>query len=310
MVLKIKMALGGGMIDPIVSVILPIYNGEKYLNESIDSILSQSFEDFELILINDGSTDASLEIAEHYRKKDNRIVLISQENMGLISALNRGISCSKGKYIARMDQDDISLKNRFAKQVEMLDSGCDICGCDFYLISEDGTTFGEKVVYKDAFPLVLMTNVPFAHGSVMIRKDFLTKNKLEYGQTKYIKAEDYKLWCSIFECGGVLKNIPEFLFKYRDVEGSLSSHKKNMYHASMISYEFMKENHDLIVATIKKDPALLIKFKNQISFFSLMTIFKQFGFKCSLFPDFKVFLLSFIRSLKLCRIVIMSKFND
>lgn len=298
------------MIDPIVSVILPIYNGEKYLNESIDSILTQSFEDFELILIDDGSTDTSLEIAEYYRIKDNRIVLISQENMGLISALNKGISYSKGKYIARMDQDDISLKNRFAKQVEMLDSGCDICGCDFYLISEDGAISGEKVVYTDDFPLVLMTNVPFAHGSVMIRKKFLTQNKLEYGQTKYTKAEDYKLWCSIFEHGGVLKNVSEFLFKYRDVEGSLSSDKKNMYHASMISYEFMNENHDLIVAAIKKDPALLIRFKSQISFFSLVTIFKQFSFKLSLFPNFKVFTLSFIRALKLYRIVMMSKFND
>ncbi|HIP11775.1 MAG TPA: glycosyltransferase family 2 protein, partial [Arcobacter sp.] len=105
------------MKNPMVSVLLSVYNGEKYLDEAIESILNQTYQDFEFIIINDGSTDKSLEIIEKYKKEDNRIVVISRENKGLIYSLNEGISQAKGKYIARMDADDISLATRFEEQV-------------------------------------------------------------------------------------------------------------------------------------------------------------------------------------------------
>lgn len=95
--------------NPTISVVISVYNGEKYLSEAIESVLNQTYKDFEFIIINDGSTDNSLEIIKKYQNQDERIVLISRENKGLVSSLNEGIEKAKGKYIARMDADDICL---------------------------------------------------------------------------------------------------------------------------------------------------------------------------------------------------------
>ncbi len=108
------------MKSPIISVVMSVYNGDKYLREEIESILNQTFKDFEFIIVNDGSTDKSLEIIKSYN--DPRIVIIDQENTGLAKALNNGINIAKGRYIARMDQDDISNPERFEKQIEFLEN--------------------------------------------------------------------------------------------------------------------------------------------------------------------------------------------
>ena len=97
------------MNNPLVSVVMSVYNSEKYLKEAIESILNQTYTNFEFIIVNDGSTDSSLDIIQEYMKKDERIVLISRDNKGLPYSLNEGIEKAKGKYIARMDADDISL---------------------------------------------------------------------------------------------------------------------------------------------------------------------------------------------------------
>ena len=106
--------------DPKISVVMAVYNGEKYLREAIDSILNQTFKDFEFIIVNDGSTDRTREILESFI--DPRIVLIHQEHMGLTKSLNRGIALAKGKYIARQDADDISMAERLEKQFNFLES--------------------------------------------------------------------------------------------------------------------------------------------------------------------------------------------
>src|SRR5215212_8979259 len=106
-------------MSPEISVILPVYNGEKFLGQAIESILGQSFPDFELIIVNDGSGDNSENIILSYT--DKRVVYLkNQENSGLVSSLNRGVSVAKGKYIARMDADDISLPDRFKLQKDFL----------------------------------------------------------------------------------------------------------------------------------------------------------------------------------------------
>jgi len=272
------------MIEPEISVILPVYNAENYLRKAVESVLGQTFRNFELLIINDGSTDSSLSIAKEYREQDDRVVLISQKNVGLVTTLNRGISIARGKYIARMDADDISIKERFSKQVELLNNGYDICGCNFNIISENDEIIGVKKVPTDNFALVLMTNVPFAHGSVMIRKEFLVKNNLAYGQTKYIAAEDYSLWCSIYEAGGAFGNVDEQLFEYRIVGGSLSSNKKNMYHASMISYEFMRKNESVLTSFILSlSNENRETYKLSILHFSLLTFFNHTRQKVALF---------------------------
>ncbi|HAS7841575.1 TPA: glycosyltransferase family 2 protein, partial [Vibrio cholerae] len=131
------------MSSPKISVVMSVYNGEKYLGEAIDSILKQTFSDFEFIIINDGSTDKTLEIIKSYMKKDDRIVLVSRENKGLIVSLNEGLDLAKGQYIARMDADDISIKSRFEKQIEFLDSNPDIGVCGTWV-----EVFGENIKSK------------------------------------------------------------------------------------------------------------------------------------------------------------------
>src|SRR5215472_1586354 len=98
--------------SPRVSVVMPVYNAEKYITEALDSIIQQTFTDFELIVIDDGSADQSSTIVESYRKKDRRVFVHRQSNSGLITSLNRGCSLARGRYIARMDADDVSLPER------------------------------------------------------------------------------------------------------------------------------------------------------------------------------------------------------
>jgi len=116
-------------MDVKVSIVMSVYNAQKYLDEAIESILNQTYSNFEFIIINDGSTDKSLEIIENYAKKDSRIIVINRENKGLIYSLNEGIRKANGKYIARMDADDISLPQRLEKQVEFMEKNKNIGIC-------------------------------------------------------------------------------------------------------------------------------------------------------------------------------------
>ena len=126
------------MHKPIVSVILPVYNEEKYIGSAVDSILSQSLKNIELIIIDDGSTDKTLSILQTY-KKDSRVRIVSQENSGLATALNNGIAISQGKYIARQDADDLSVQDRLEKQVNYMDLHPDIgiLGSNYHTIDEN-----------------------------------------------------------------------------------------------------------------------------------------------------------------------------
>ncbi|MDE1313008.1 glycosyltransferase [Vibrio aestuarianus] len=271
------------MMEPLISVILPVYNAELYLSEAVDSILNQTVNDFELILIDDGSTDGSLSIAQAYAKQDERVVLISQPNMGLVETLNKGISLAKGRYIARMDADDISLENRFEEQVKLLEKGYDLCGCHFHLVTESGKLHNSLVVSTDSeFQSVILTRaVPFAHGSVMIRKSFLLENDLEYCLGEYSSAEDYYLWINCFKHGAKIGNVDKYLFLYRDFELSLSkvNSKKNIKDAQSISRKFIKENYKKIEGDIKrrlsKKTNLNIFEQEQLAFFLFNTLFKR-----------------------------------
>ena len=115
--------------SPLISVILPVYNAEKYLAEAIDSILNQTFTDFEFIIINDGSTDNSLSILQSYQTQDSRIRLFSRENKGIVMTMNEGIDLARGEWLARMDADDIAMPSRFERQLQHLkETSADICG--------------------------------------------------------------------------------------------------------------------------------------------------------------------------------------
>lgn len=200
---------------PQISVVMSVYNGEKYLKEAIESILSQSYKDFEFIIINDGSTDNSLNIINEYKQKDPRIKVISRENKGLIESLNEGVKMAEGEYIARMDADDVSLSNRLEKQLKYAqEGGFVVCG-----------TWAEGMVYPPNFDQIkrfTLLHNPFIHPTVMFRKDVFKKVG---GYRKFFKhIEDYELWTRIvfkYKTG----NIPEVLLKYRVHEEQIT--KKN-----------------------------------------------------------------------------------
>lgn len=214
----------------LISVVLPVYNAENYLPDAIESILNQTYSNLELIIINDGSTDESLNIMKQWYEKDQRIKIISRENKGLIYSLNEGINIAKGEFIARMDADDISLPTRLEKQLAYLTQNqLDICGCHYFEINECGELSGLRLVPKnqDMITICLASAVPFAHPSVLIRKSFLEINRLYYGEGVAKYAEDLDLWIRMYSNKASFGNVNEILFKYRIVKNSLSRTKRN-----------------------------------------------------------------------------------
>jgi|TARA_B110000879_G_scaffold97898_1_gene133283 glycosyltransferase involved in cell wall biosynthesis len=214
--------------QPIISVVMPVYNAEFYLEEAITSILNQTYKNFEFIIIDDGSNDNSLEIIQKASSKDSRIICISRENKGIIYSLNEGIKLSKGSYIARMDADDISYPDRFEEQYKfMLDNNLDICGGNYISINKDGLFKKLHEVPKEGFEILLTmaSSVPFAHPSVMIKKSFLTNHELIYGTYGFRSAEDLDLWISMYYEGARFGNIGTCILQYRLLSNSLSSIK-------------------------------------------------------------------------------------
>jgi glycosyltransferase involved in cell wall biosynthesis len=230
--------------NPAISVILPVFNGEAYLREAIDSILNQSFTDFELLIINDGSTDCSQEIINSYQ--DSRIELIHNPiNLGLVGALNAGIDKARGKYLARQDQDDISEPNRLQLQFARMEQGhIDLCGTRWSTMQPDGKIISDAQIpfSEDSIFACLATTVPFAHGSVMMRKSFMREHHLQYEKT-YL-AEDYSLWIRFAQAGARLANLDQSLYRYRIHPQSLSSTKKAAYQqsAKKLRRDFVKQN--------------------------------------------------------------------
>jgi len=200
---------------PVVSVVMPVYNAERFLRQAVDSILAQTYRDFELLVINDGSSDSSLEILHSY--SDPRLRLISNEtNKGLIAALNRGIDEARGEYIARMDADDISHPKRLERQVEFLKCNSTIAmvGTWINIVDREGRTL-DKMEYPSENKGIqenLLENACFAHPSVMFRKICV----VSVGGYRVIAkhAEDYDLWLRLSEVFP-LANIPELLLDYR-----------------------------------------------------------------------------------------------
>ncbi len=210
---------------PPISVIMPVYNGEKYLKEAIESILNQTFRDFEFIIINDGSTDKTLEIIQSFA--DPRIRLINQENKGIICSLNKGIAESRGKYIARMDADDISLPERFEKQYKFLENNQEygIIGATFLIINEGNQITGANaVLLKDEdLKKEIIIETTFGHGTVMMKKSIL--NVIEYYNPKALHAEDFDLWTRFAE-KSKMANLPEALYLWRDNPQGISRTKE------------------------------------------------------------------------------------
>lgn len=197
--------------DVKISVLMPVFNGEKYLAEAVDSILNQTFTDFEFIIVNDGSTDATAKILAGYG--DERIRLVSSEHKGLVYCLNKGLELSAGKYIARMDADDISIPQRLQIQYDFMESYPDIgiCGGNYRVL---GGKYVSKLPATDAdIRATLFGQSAFCHPTVMLRKDVLDKSGLRYDKD-FFRAEDYRLWIDLLDYTKGA-TIPKVLLHYR-----------------------------------------------------------------------------------------------
>jgi glycosyltransferase involved in cell wall biosynthesis len=254
-----------------ISVILPIYNAEKYLSDAINSILNQNYTDFEVLAIDDGSTDASLEILKSFN--DPRITIIqNNENLGLIRTLNRGLDLAQGKYIARMDADDISLPTRFEKQVNLLDNNPDIGVCSSWL--EFFGDSNEKIKFPiehDEIYFRFLLGVQVGHANSMIRRDLIEKLNIRYNP-QFPHSEDTNLWVNLMPHTH-FANIPEILYRYRkyneqvtqlystivrnSFQRSINLHFKNILELLSISDDDIFELYPLT----QIDPAFLDRFE-------------------------------------------------
>lgn len=207
---------------PVLSVLLPVYNSERYIKEAVNSILNQTFKDFELIIINDGSTDKSSDIINNLVEKDPRIRLISRENKGLVYSLNEGIEQARGEFIARMDADDICLPRRFEIQLDYIKkNNLDLCGTWIRPFTDRKVLPIRKypIKHKDIYITSLFYS-PFAHPSIIMRSAIF--KDLSY---KEVTAEDYNLWCEVLLKGYKTANIPIALLDYRVHSEQITSKK-------------------------------------------------------------------------------------
>jgi glycosyltransferase involved in cell wall biosynthesis len=224
---------------PLVSVVMPVYNTEDYLKQAVDSILEQSWTNFELIVIDDGSKDHSGKILDEIAKTDKRMKVVHQKNHGLVFTLNLGIRMATGEYIARMDADDISFPRRFEQQVAILDKHKDVVlvAGGFEIIDEDS-----EFLYREVLPVddrdikrsMLLRN-PIAHGSVMFRKnalDIVGLYSSECGPT-----EDFELWSRLAGVGKFAA-LEQSIFRWRVNTKGISSNN------NALQIDLMKQHTD------------------------------------------------------------------
>ena len=212
------------MMAPKVTVLMPVYNGERYLAEAIDSILNQTFGDFEFLIINDGSQDNSRMILDSY--SDARIRVVDNEkNMGLPATLNKGMELALGAYIARMDCDDICLPTRLEKQVTLMDSQPEVGVCGTWF-DVSGQNLVRDFPQDDAHIRIAMLGYcALGHPTVMMRKSYFAANGLFYNPAFKYGAEDYDLWTRCMDFFA-LANVGEVLLHYRHHETQMTENYK------------------------------------------------------------------------------------
>lgn len=211
---------------PEITILMPVRNGEKYIKESIDSILKQTFTDFELLIMDDGSTDRTVERIERYT--DERIRLIRRKH-NFIRNLNEGLELALGTYIARMDADDIMHTERLRIQLKRMKKNPNItvCGTWAKIFSDKGNErnvfhFGHEIICEPVLELLKYNML--LHPSVMVKKEFLFNHHIKYQNYPYV--EDYKLWFDIAKAGGILFVEPQELMMLRRSDTQVTVTKK------------------------------------------------------------------------------------
>ena len=265
---------------PLVSVVMPAYNAEKYISEAIESILNQTFRDFEFIIIDDGSKDKTWEIIQDYAKNDNRVIPVkNEENLKICKTLNKGILMSRGEYIVRMDSDDWSYPERIEKQVSYMTSHPDvvISGGNIEVCDE-----GLDVIHNREYPSddadirkVFFRYNPFCHPSTIYKSDIAKEIGL-YNPTLY-DAEDYDIY---FRFGNVgkLANIKDVIHKLRTRSDSVSQSRTKsqemitlyIRHKAVVEYGYKPTTKDKIYNVLQVFIGFLIPSKIKFRLFSYL----------------------------------------
>lgn len=222
--------------SPIISVLMSVYNGEPYLSKAVESILSQTFSDFEFVIINDGSADGSSAILRKYYKQDSRIRLVEQQNQGLTRSLNFGLRLARGKYIARMDADDFSMPKRLEIQVDYLDNHprCVAVGSEVMLVDPEGWPISlrkQSTCHEEIEAQLLKGNGgAMTHPVVTMRKSAVVA--IGGYNEKFVTAQDIDLFLKLSEVGR-LHNLSDVLLHWRQ-------HAKSMNHTKYHTWQGMK----------------------------------------------------------------------
>ncbi len=231
------------MRPPKVSVVMGVWNGEAHVEESCQSILNQTFQDFQIIVIDDGSHDQTVQKVRQIR--DERIILKTIQHGGLTKALNHGLFLARGFYVARMDADDIALPERFEKQVQYLDQHPRVAllGTAYEIISEDGRRQTPRLpVLTTSFKIkrALPKFNPFCHGSMMIRREAL--ERVGFYDERFRLAQDYDLWFRIareYEMG----NLSEVLLLRREGKMTVQRERRQNLYAIIIRLKAIRDGN-------------------------------------------------------------------
>jgi glycosyltransferase involved in cell wall biosynthesis len=230
---------------PAISVLMPARNGSKYLASAIDSVLAQTFTDFELLLVDDGSTDQTPAIAADYAKRDSRITVLQGSSGGLSMALNLALGIAKAPLLARMDCDDLCLPGRFAIQKQYMDAhpDCVLLGCKCTLIDPEDRPICDKADIVESHEAIdkslLELGWPLVHPALMLRTDHV--RQIGGWNEKYHTVEDHDLFLKLGEVGR-MHNLQETLFLYRQhfkstVYTTMSKQRKNIVEIVTAAYE-------------------------------------------------------------------------
>lgn len=207
---------------PAITVLMPAYNAAPYIGTAVASILDQTFADYEFLIIDDGSTDSTVAVAESV--PDSRITVVrNPKNLGVIATLNRGIDLARGRYIARMDADDVSLPRRFEWQYQLMEQSPQVVACSGWSVDVCPGTVN-KYNFREADHETLLGRMfvepPLSHPASFIRRSTLLDTGIRY-DNRYTHCEDYRFWFDLSKVGR-LANVSQLVLRYRVLETSVS----------------------------------------------------------------------------------------
>lgn len=231
------------MTEGLVSIITPCYNGAKYISETIDSVIAQTYTEWEMIIVDDGSKDNSAQIISGYAAKDSRIRLISQENAGSAAARNNGIRNASGQYIALLDADDLWLPEFLEKQIAFMREKDAVCVCCSYMrIDENSAEIMRPTIAKDIITVKDMRVMNYI-GCLTGLYDITRHGKIFLREELKSIRDDYAYWYDIVALEDKAYGNPEILAKYRVLSGSTTGNKKKLIKKQYRFYrDYLKED--------------------------------------------------------------------